>query len=93
MAWTHITLFSQTLGQGVHPQNKHSKGHFLLEKRPPIQRQIISAKKVVVGEDSEFGLILSGKVEERIDRSCSARGANIPGLKLRKSREKIRSWT
>ena len=32
------------------------------------------------GEDSEFGLILSGKVEERIDRFCSARGANIPEL-------------
>ena len=47
LVWTHISLFPQILGQGVHLQNKHLKDHFLLEKHPPIQRQTISAKKVV----------------------------------------------
>ena len=37
LVWTHISLFSQALGQGVHSQNKHLKDHFLLEKHPPIQ--------------------------------------------------------
>ena len=53
LVWTHISLFSQALGQGVHSQNKHLKDHFLLEKHPPIQRQIISAKKVVLVEGSQ----------------------------------------
>ena len=50
--WTHISLFSQILGQGVHPQNKHLKGHFLLEKHPPIHYLCQSDAAAASGLDS-----------------------------------------